>query len=56
MTRAEYDTLRRARRALQTIPQPYYPALQLIDRVLWDAEKSFRMEDAHWTEEERKNQ
>lgn len=54
MTRAEYELLRRARRQLQTIPPPYFPALQLIDRVLWDAERSFKIEDAHWTEQERK--
>jgi hypothetical protein len=54
MTRAEYETLRRARRALQTIPAPYHPALQLIDRVLSDAERAFKVEDVYQDEEERK--
>ena len=54
MTRAEYETLRRVRRALQTVPPPYMVALQLFDRVLMDAERAFKIEDAYWTEEERK--
>lgn len=54
VTRAEYETLRRVRRALQTVPPPYMVALQLFDRVLMDAERAFKIEDAYWTEEERK--
>jgi hypothetical protein len=56
VTRAEYEQLRRARRWLQTIPQPFWPALQLIDRVLWDAQQAFKVEDVYWSEQERKSQ
>lgn len=53
MTRAEYETLRRVRRHLQTVPPHFQLALQLFDRVLWDAQRAFKIEDAYWTEEER---
>lgn len=55
MTRAEYETLRRVRRQLQTLPPAYMLALQLFDRVLADAQRAFRVEDAFWSDEERKS-